>query len=98
LNTLPFGSWLEFTLNQQGQKAARKLAWYNPPSGRCLVVNARGTASPERTLDQIARMMARGQVRVLPKQDGGMIDRAWNALMAGLKKFGKTNATTDSAT
>jgi hypothetical protein len=98
LKTLPFGSWLEFTLNQQGQKAARKLAWYTPSSGRCLVVNARGTASPERTLEQIARMMARGQVRVLPNQDGGMIDRAWNALMAGLKKFGKTNATSDSAT
>lgn len=98
LKTLPFGSWLEFTLNQQGQKAARKLAWYAPSSGRCLVVNARGTASPERTLEQIARMMARGQVRVLPNQDGGMIDRAWNALMAGLRKFGKTNDTTDSAT
>ena len=98
LKTLPFGSWLEFTLNQQGQKAARKLAWYTPSSGRCLVVNARGTASPERTLEQIARMMARGQVRVLPNQDGGMIDRAWNALMAGLRKFGKTNETTDSAT
>ncbi|WIG56461.1 MAG: hypothetical protein OJF61_002249 [Rhodanobacteraceae bacterium] len=99
LKTLPFGSWLEFTLNQQGQKAARKLAWYNPPSGRCLVVNARGTAAPERTLEQIARMMARGQVRVLPNQDGGMIDRAWNALMAGLRKFSKTNNnTTDSAT
>lgn len=98
LKTLPFGSWLEFTLNQQGQKAARKLAWYTPSSGRCLVVNARGTASPERTLEQIARMMARGQVRVLPNQDGGMIDRAWNALMAGLRKFSKTNDTTDSAT
>jgi hypothetical protein len=98
LKTLPFGSWLEFTLNQQGQKAARKLAWYTPSSGRCLVVNARGTASPERTLEQIARMMARGQVRVLPNQDGGMIDRAWNALLAGLKKFSKTNATSDSAT
>jgi len=98
LKALPFGSWLEFTLNQQGQKAARKLAWYTPSSGRCLVVNARGTASPERTLEQIARMMARGQVRVLPNQDGGMIDRAWNALMAGLRKFGKTNETTDSAT
>jgi len=98
LKTLPFGSWLEFTLNQQGQKAARKLAWYTPSSGRCLVVNARGTASPERTLEQIARMMARGQVCVLPSQDGGMIDRAWNALMAGLRKFGKTNDTTDSAT
>src|SRR6185437_3285082 len=30
LKALPFGSWLEFTLNQQGQKAARKLAWYTP--------------------------------------------------------------------
>jgi hypothetical protein len=58
----------------------------------------RGTASPERTLEQIARMMARGQVRVLPNQDGGMIDRAWNALMAGLRKFSKTNETSDSAT
>jgi hypothetical protein len=98
LKALPFGSWLEFTVNQQGQKAARKLAWYAPSSGRCLVVNARGTASPERTLEQIARMMARGQVRVIPNQDGGMIDRAWNALMAGLRKFGKTHDTTDPAT
>jgi hypothetical protein len=89
LTRLPFGSWLEFTVNQQGQKVARKLAWYAPSSGRCLLVNARGTAAPERTLDQIARQMARGQVRPLPRQDGGMIDRAWNALMAGLRKFGK---------
>jgi hypothetical protein len=97
LKQLPFGSWLEFTVNQQGQQAARKLAWYAPASGRCLVVNARGAASPERTLEQIARMMARGQVRVLPRQDGGMIDRAWNALMAGLRKFSKTTETTDPA-
>ena len=89
LTKLPFGSWLEFTVNQQGQKVARKLAWYAPSSGRCLLVNARGTAAPERTLDQIARQMARGQVRPMPRQDGGMIDRAWNALLAGLRKFGK---------
>ncbi|TAN02730.1 MAG: DUF1631 family protein [Rhodanobacteraceae bacterium] len=98
LKKLPFGSWLEFTVNQQGQKAARKLAWYTPSSGRCLVVNARGTATPERTLEQIARMMARGQVRVLPNQDGGMIDRAWNALLAGLRKFSRTNENPEPAT
>ncbi|MGH8184130.1 MAG: DUF1631 family protein, partial [Rhodanobacteraceae bacterium] len=97
LKNLPFGSWLEFTLNQQGQKAARKLAWYAPSSGRCLLINARGASAPERTLEQIARMMARGQVRVLPNQDGGMIDRAWNALLAGLRKFSKTTETTDPA-
>ena len=98
LKKLPFGSWLEFTINQQGQKVARKLAWYAPSSGRCLLVNARGAAAPERRLDQVARMMARGQVRVIPRQDGGMIDRAWSALVAGLRKFGLSNETRETAT
>jgi Protein of unknown function (DUF1631) len=88
---LPFGSWLEFTINQQGQKVARKLAWYTPISGRCLLINARGAAAPERMLDQVARLMARGQVCLLPPQDNGMIDRAWSALVAGLRKFGRTH-------
>ena len=98
LKNLSFGSWLEFTINQQGQKVARKLAWFAPTSGRCLLVNARGAAAPERTLDQIARMMARGQASLLPRQDGGMIDRAWNALVAGLRKFSKPNQLTEPAT
>jgi hypothetical protein len=98
LKKLPFGSWLEFTVNQQGHTVARKLAWYAPASGRCLVVNARGVASPERHLEQIARMMARGQVRHTPRQDGGMIDRAWNALVEKLRKFGRTNETREIAT
>lgn len=97
LKQLPFGSWLEFTINQQGQKVARKLAWFAPTSGRCLLVNARGAAAPERTLDQIARMMARGQVRLIPRQDGGMIDRAWNALVTGLRKFSRSNQPTEPA-
>ncbi|MGN6787924.1 MAG: DUF1631 family protein, partial [Rhodanobacteraceae bacterium] len=97
LKNLSFGSWLEFTINQQGQKVARKLAWFAPSSGRCLLVNARGAAAPERTLDQIARMMARGQVRLLPSQDGGMIDRAWNALVTGLRKFSRSNQPTEPA-
>jgi hypothetical protein len=98
LKQLPFGTWLEFTINQQGQTVARKLSWYAPTSGRCLVVNARGAAAPERTLEQIARLMARGQVRLLPSQDKGMIDRAWDALVAGLRKFGRTNEAIETAT
>ncbi|HJU26930.1 MAG TPA: DUF1631 family protein, partial [Rhodanobacteraceae bacterium] len=98
LKRMPFGTWLEFTINQQGQKVARKLSWYAPASGRCLLVNARGAATPERTLEQIARLMARGQVRLLPPQDKGMIDRAWDALVSGLRKFSRTNETTETAT
>jgi hypothetical protein len=62
------------------------------------VVNARGAATPERTLEQIARLMARGQVHLLPPQDKGMIDRAWDALVAGLRKFGRTNEAIETAT
>ena len=98
LKALPYGSWLEFTINQQGQKAARKLAWFAPSSGRCLLVNARGTAMPERSLEQIARMMTRGQVAVMARQDEGMIDRAWSALMAGLRKFSRATPATEPAT
>lgn len=97
LKALPFGSWLEFTVNQQGQRVARKLAWYTPGSGRCLLVNARGAAAPERTLDQVARMLARGQARLMPPQDNGMLDRAWTALVAGLRKFSRKD-TTETAT
>ncbi len=98
LKTLPFGSWLEFTVNQQGQKIARKLAWYSPGTGRCLLVNVRGAAAPERTLEQIARLMARGQVRPTPDGDGGIIDRAWQKLMSGLRKFGRGATATEGAT
>ncbi|MGH8118925.1 MAG: DUF1631 family protein, partial [Rhodanobacteraceae bacterium] len=98
LTRLSFGAWLEFTVNQQGQKVARKLVWYNPASGNCLLVSAHGTAAPERTLDRIARLMARGQARILPPQDGGMIDRAWNTLLSGLRKFGRVHPPTVPAT
>src|SRR6185437_11510474 len=64
LKTLPFGTWFEFTVNQQGQRVPRKLAWYTPATNRCLFVSARGTAGPERKLEQVARLMAIGQARL----------------------------------
>ncbi|HEU0277284.1 MAG TPA: DUF1631 family protein [Rhodanobacteraceae bacterium] len=97
LKALPFGSWLEFTVNQQGQKIARKLAWYSPGTGRCLLVNVRGAAAPERTLEQIARLMARGQVHPMADNDGGIIDRAWQKLLSGLRKFGRGATATERA-
>ena len=42
--------------------------------------------------------MARGQVCLLPPQDKGMIDRAWDVLVSGLRKFSRTNETTETAT
>jgi hypothetical protein len=42
-------------------------------------------------------MMARGQARLIPRQDGGMIDRAWNALVTSLRKFSRSNQPTEPA-
>ncbi|MGN6314275.1 MAG: DUF1631 family protein [Rhodanobacteraceae bacterium] len=86
LRSLPFGTWFEFTLNQQGQRVQRKLAWYTLATNRCLFVSARGVAAPERWLEQVARLMVLGQARLLPQQSESMMDRAWNTLVAGLHR------------
>ncbi|MEO7149052.1 MAG: DUF1631 family protein, partial [Rhodanobacteraceae bacterium] len=87
LKTLPFGTLFEFIVNQQGQRVQRKLAWYAPATGRCLLVNVRGTPASERRLEQLARLMTLGQARLVAQQEGSLIDRAWNALVSGLRQF-----------
>lgn len=89
LRALPFGTWLEFIVNQQGLRVQRKLAWYALATNRCLLVSARGGAAPERRLEQVARLMVLEQARLLPQQSESLIDRAWNALVSHLHQFGK---------
>jgi hypothetical protein len=91
LRSLPFGTWFEFIINQQGLRVQRKLAWYALATNRCLLVSARGVAAPERRLEQVARLMVLEQARLLPQQSESLMDRAWNALVAGLHQFGKGN-------
>ncbi len=84
---LPFGSWLEF-LDAPDGATQRKLAWYSPVSGRCLLVTRRGSRSEEVGLRQLARDMASGRVRELAPDRGGALDRAWNRVVAQLRRFG----------
>ncbi len=60
---IPFGSWLEFVTNQQGQFVRRKLAWFSTVTGHCLFVNQRGARAEDQTLNQLARSLVSGQVR-----------------------------------
>ncbi|WP_322619037.1 DUF1631 family protein [Arenimonas daejeonensis] len=32
---LPFGTWFEFALNQQGEKVRRRLSWFPPSPATC---------------------------------------------------------------
>jgi hypothetical protein len=85
LKRTSFGTWFEFVQNQQGETVRRKLAWFSPVTGHCLFVNQRGARTEDHTLDQLARDMARGQVRVAVMEQASLIDRAWKAITTLLR-------------
>ncbi len=88
---LPFGTWFEFVLNQQGEKARRKLCWFSPVTGRCLFVNPRGGKAEERMIDQLARDLLRGNAHVVEESQEKLIDRAWKGIVSALKGVGIGN-------
>lgn len=85
---LPFGTWFEFTVNQQGDKVRRKLCWFSPVTGRCLFLNSRGVSAEEKHVDALARDVLRGNVRVIDESHDSFIDRAWKGIMSVLKGVG----------
>ena len=94
---LPFGSWFEFTLNQQGEKVRRRLSWFSTVTGHVLFVNHRGQKVGDHTLEGLAKAMAQGQVKVVEEEKGTLIDRAWNTVMSALRSFAGQSAPTTEA-
>ncbi len=94
LRGLPFGSWFEFVDPSTGQIARRKLAWYSPMSGRCLMVSRRGQRGEEMTLAQLAHEVASGRVCEVPEQPESLLDRAWRSLTGSLRQQTEARRTT----
>jgi len=87
LKHVPFGTWFEFAINQQGQRVRRKLSWFSPLTGHCLFVNQRGERTRECTLEQLARDIVRDQANILKPEQESMVDRAWKAIVTSLKQL-----------
>lgn len=87
LRLLPFGTWIEFVTNQQGDVVRRRMSWFSPVTGTALFVNQRGQRVGEHSLDSLARMMAKDQVRVVTMQRAGLVDRAWHAAINALRSL-----------
>ncbi len=85
VRTLPFGTWIEFVVNQQGDVVRRRLSWYSTLTGNALFVNLRGQRVGEQTLDGLARTIARGQARVVTVERARPVDRAWQATLGALR-------------
>jgi hypothetical protein len=81
MRAIPFGTWFDFIHNQQGATTRRKLAWFSTVTGRCLFVNQRGMRSEDKSLEQLARDLVRGQVRMVVAEETSLIDRAWKAIL-----------------
>jgi hypothetical protein len=86
LRQVPFGTWFEFDGVAGGAATRRKLAWYSPMSGRCLLVTRRGQRSSETTLLELAQDLAHGRVREAPPERGSLLDRAWRSLTGTLRQ------------
>ena len=86
LRKLPFGSWFEFVDPATGQLVRRKLAWYSPMSGRCLLVSRRGQRGEEMTMAQLAHEIASGRVCEVPEQRESLLDRAWRSFTGNLRQ------------
>ena len=85
LRTLPFGCWIDFIQNQQGEAERRRLSWYSTVTDRALFVNRRGQRVAELHMDALARLMAQGQLRVVERHQLRLIDRAFRSTIELLR-------------
>jgi len=87
IRQLPFGTWFEFKLNQQGEKVRRRMSWFSPITCQVLFVNHRGQKVGDHTLEGLAKAMIQGQANLVEEEKGTLIDRAWNTVMSALRSF-----------
>jgi hypothetical protein len=87
LRVMPFGTWMEFVTNQQGDVVRRRLSWFSPVTDNALFVNQRGQRVGEHTIDALARMIVAGQARLVTVERGRIVDRAWQSAMGALRSF-----------
>ncbi|WP_407352579.1 DUF1631 family protein [Luteimonas sp. R10] len=87
LRVMPFGAWIEFVTNQQGDVVRRRLSWYSTVTDHALFVNQRGQRVDELSLDSLSRMFACGQARLVTARQARLVDRAWQAAVSVLRNF-----------
>jgi hypothetical protein len=97
IRVMPYGTWIEFVTNQQGDVVRRRLSWYSPVTDKALFVNQRGQRVGEQSLDSVGRMLARGQARIVVAERGRLIDRAWQATLNALRSFAGHGRRNDAA-
>jgi predicted metallo-beta-lactamase superfamily hydrolase len=68
------------------------MAWYSLVSDRVLFVNQRGQRVDEQTLDNLARLLASEQARIVTPEHVNLVDRAWSGALGSLRKLANRGA------
>jgi len=92
LKRLPFGTWFEMITAERKEPVRRRMAWYSPVTGHCLLVNHRGQRQGEYSLAWMAREMVAGRISLLAEDTSTLVDRAWKAIVGTLRAFGGGSA------
>ncbi len=87
IKQVAFGTWFDFTTNQQGDVVRRRLSWFSTATGHALFVNHRGQKVAEFTLENLARLMAKNQLKIVETESTTILDRAWSNVVAALQSF-----------
>lgn len=87
LRSVPFGTWIEFVTNQQGDVVRRRMAWFSVVTDRVLFVNQRGMRVDDQSLDHLARLIASDQARIVTADTARLVDRAWLATLGTLRQL-----------
>ena len=88
LKRLPFGTWFEMSVEDRKEPARRRMAWFSPVTGNCLMVNHRGQRAGEYALAWLAREIVAGRSSILVENTHSLVDRAWKAILGTLRSFG----------
>jgi hypothetical protein len=86
LKGTPFGTWLEVTGGKADDHPRMKLSWFSLLTGRCLLTSQRGARADERALDQIARDITSGRLRIETEERASIVERCWLAVIEPLER------------
>lgn len=88
LKRVRFGTWFEFSINQQGDTRRMKLAWLSPVTETCLFVDHRGLKVGEKSMAELAKELDLGNARIVEMEERKpFFDRAFQAIMERLRGF-----------
>lgn len=83
-DALEVGQWLSFK-NDNDEPMKAKLSWKSPMTSLCVFVNRKGVKTAEKTIEELASDLRKGQAATLENPTVPVMDRALAAMMTTLQ-------------